>query len=167
MSLTLYLVRHAKSSWHNPKLADFDRPLNDRGQKDAPELGKRLRDSGVRVDAIVSSPALRAISTAKHIANEIGYSRQRIMREPLLYMASPEAMLDVIFALETGANEAMIVGHNPGLTDLANMLTRSSIDNVPTCGVAVIRFSFGEWSDVAPGNGKLISFDYPKKYSLK
>ena len=102
---TLTLVRHAKSSWKDTSLADRDRPLNKRGKRDAPEMGRRLTAAGVRPSLIVSSPAVRAWTTAKIIANEIGYPREFLQRDSALYLASVNGILDVIASQDTGFNK--------------------------------------------------------------
>ncbi len=158
----LFVVRHAKSSWSRPELDDIDRPLNKRGKRNAPEMGRRLADRGVKPEVMISSPAKRARSTASRIANEISFPKEGIRIEPRLYHGSIESMLSVI--RETGADKSslMIFGHNPGITDLVNYLTGSDIYNIPTCGIAEIDFDISTWEGIGDANGKLVSFDFPK-----
>src|SRR5210317_2497081 len=106
---TLTLVRHAKSSWKDSSLADRDRPLNKRGKRDAPEMGRRIVAAGIRPSLIVSSPAVRAWTTAKVIASEIGYPREFLQRDSALYLASVNGILDVIASQDTGFNSLMLV----------------------------------------------------------
>lgn len=160
---TLYLVRHAKSSWDNPALRDFDRPLNDRGKNDAPRMGKRLRKRGILPDFIISSSAKRARSTAKRIAEALGYPEKEIQLTETLYHAEPEVILSVIHRLPDSCNSVMLVGHNPGLTDFANQYIDVRIDNMPTCGVVAAQFDVRSWKDVGEAQGSLLFFDYPKQ----
>ncbi|MDH3757345.1 MAG: histidine phosphatase family protein, partial [Gammaproteobacteria bacterium] len=128
---TLTLVRHAKSSWKDTSLADRDRPLNKRGKRDAPEMGRRIVAAGIRPSLIVSSPAVRAWTTAKVIANAIGYPREFLQRDNTLYLASVNGILDVIASQDVGFNNLMLVGHNPGFTDFANYLVPGLTNNLP------------------------------------
>jgi phosphohistidine phosphatase len=163
MALTLVLVRHAKSSWSNPNLKDFERPLNDRGNRDAPVMAERTRSLELK-PTIISSGATRALTTAKVFASVLGIPEESIQVSNDLYLASSEQILHFVNQLDTHP-EVMIFGHNPGMTDAVNMLTKSRIDNVPTCGVAVLRFPVDRWSEVTAGSGALVSFDYPKNQS--
>ena len=160
---TLYMVRHAKSSWDYPELDDIDRPLSKRGKKNAPEMGRRLAARNILPQILVCSPAKRAISTALRIADEIGFPREAIVSEDRLYLASVEDIVDVIRQTGNEVNSLMIFGHNPGFTDTANRLCGSDIYNIPTCGIAAIRFDIDDWQSVEPGEGHLLFFDFPKK----
>jgi phosphohistidine phosphatase len=160
----LYLIRHAKSSWKERNLRDFDRPLNKRGNRDAPYMGNLLRQKGVSPSLIISSPAKRAITTANKIANEIGYNYESIIKNENIYEASAGEIIDIINSIEDEHETAMLFGHNPGFTMVANYLSNQRIDNIPTCGIAYIEFPFDSWSSVEVGTGKLIEFEYPKKY---
>ncbi|KPJ90982.1 MAG: hypothetical protein AMS18_09660 [Gemmatimonas sp. SG8_17] len=160
---TLLLVRHAKSSWKDQALADCDRPLNNRGMRDAPRMGKRLANRQVQPDLVVSSPAVRAMSTAKAIATEIGYPATKIAVEECIYHGGIAGLLRAIHELDDAANCAMLFGHNPELTSLVNQLAHCSIDNVPTCGVAEIKFTATSWREIGEVGGQLVDFDYPKK----
>jgi phosphohistidine phosphatase len=159
----LYLLRHAKSSWDNPDLDDFDRPLNKRGEKDAPKMGKRLKKREVVPDIFLSSPAARAIATAKMIAQAIDFPLSNIQSSETLYHATEESLLHILRSIPEKADVVIITGHNPGLTNFANLLQDELIDNVPTAGIAAIRFKVRSWNDVQSKSGKLIFFDYPKK----
>jgi phosphohistidine phosphatase len=125
---TLYLVRHAKSSRDDPSLPDRDRPLDDRGMQDAPNMGKRLRKRGVKPDLLLSSPALRALTTAQLIAEEVGYKRKDIAVDDRLYASSADDLLAVIRALDKKLSRVMLFGHNPEFTDLAHRLSSDIID---------------------------------------
>ena len=159
----LFIVRHAKSSWSHPELSDFDRPLNKRGKKNAPEMGQRLAARGVLPDTMITSPAKRAAATARRIAEAISFPRSEIQKEPQLYHGSTRNMTQVIKSVDNKINTLMIFGHNPGLTDLTNHLSGSDIYNIPTCGIVEIDFDISSWSDLNEGLGTLVSFDYPKK----
>ena len=160
---TLTLVRHAKSSWKDNSLADRDRPLNKRGEHDAPIMGKRISEAGIRPSLIVCSPAVRAWTTAKIIANEIGYPLEFLQREKQLYLASLDDLLDIIFSQEAGFTSLMLVGHNPGLTAFANYLSPGVTNNVPTAGVVSVTFDREDWNLYELPETELLTFDYPKK----
>jgi phosphohistidine phosphatase len=160
---TLSLVRHAKSSWKDKTLSDHDRPLNKRGKRDAPRMGRRLAKASICPDLIVTSTAVRARRTAEKIAAEIGYPISHIMMDEELYLSGVSGVLDLIHNLGDANNHVMLFGHNPDMTDLVNLLTGSSIENVPTCGIAHIRFDTDAWSRVGTVVAELIGFDYPKR----
>ena len=160
---TLTIVRHAKSSWNNPGLSDHERPLNQRGERDAPDMGKRLKAHGIRPSLIVSSPANRAWTTARIIATEIGYPIEFLQREKGLYHASVDQILDVIASQDEGFNNLMIVGHNPGLTDFANFLSPGLTNNLPTAGVVTVEIDRDDWILYGRPETRLLVHDYPKK----
>ncbi len=160
---TLTLVRHAKSSWQDKSLSDRDRPLNKRGDRDVPIMAKRIVEAGIRPSLIVCSPALRAWTTAKAIATEIGYPIEFLQRENKLYLASLDDLLDVLESQESGFNSLMIVGHNPGLTAFANYLSPGVTGNVPTTGVVSVKFDLEDWNLYEQPETELLSYDYPKK----
>ncbi len=160
----LYLFRHAKSSWDNPDLDDFDRPLNKRGKRDAPFMGELLLEKGIKPDVLISSPAKRAYATAKVIAKKLGYPRREIQKDKKLYLASAGELLRIINELPDEYSSVMLFGHNPGLTQICNLLSNANIMNIPTSGIAEIDFEVDSWKNVIPESGKLISFEYPKKY---
>ncbi len=162
MQKTLYLVRHAKSSWNQPSLADIDRPLNKRGKKNAPEMGSRLNKQQIMPDLLISSPAKRAYKTALAIAEKIGYSKKDIVIEEDLYHAGEQKLFDIIKRQSEENQTIMLFIHNPGITWFANKLCNVYIDNVPTAGVVSVGIST-LWSEVTNGSGDLIFFDYPKK----
>lgn len=161
---TLYLIRHAKSSWDNLQLKDFDRPLNKRGQRDAPFMGNILHKKNVQADLLLSSPANRAISTARIIAHALHYSLENIVTNQGLYHASAYDILTIIRAVSNQHNNLLVFGHNPGFTYLSNALANCQIANVPTTGIVCIQFEVNNWTEVDSGKGKLVFFDYPKLY---
>jgi phosphohistidine phosphatase len=159
---TLYLLRHAKSSWDDADVDDFRRPLNDRGKQDAPRIGQRLRERGLRPALIRSSPADRAITTAKIVAHELGYPAKNIALDATLYLAEVKTLLAIVRGTPGACSSLMVVGHNPGLTHFANALTANPIDNLPTSGVVGISLNIAHWHDVRPTCGTLDFFEYPK-----
>mgnify|MGYP001817178143 FL=1 len=160
---TLTIFRHAKSSWDFPDLTDHDRPLNKRGKRDAPIMGERLKESGIRPSLIVSSPAVRAWKTARTVAKQIGYPVEFLQREPGLYHAGVNKLLDIIAVQDDGFNNIVIVGHNPGLTDLANELVPGLTSNLPTAGFIAIRIDTDDWDLRTRQSADLLVYDYPKK----
>jgi phosphohistidine phosphatase len=159
---TLFLVRHAKSSRDDPSLPDRDRPLDDRGRQDAPKMGKRLAKRDVKPDLLLSSPALRALTTAQLIAEEIGYKRKDIVVDDRLYASSADDLLAVIRALDKKLNRVMLFGHNPEFADLAHRLSSEIID-MPTSAVVEFDFDTKAWSDVGEVKPEKVVFDCPKR----
>lgn len=158
----LYLVRHAKSSWSDSSLSDRDRPLNKRGRRSAPDMGRRLAAQNQLPDLIISSPAKRANSTARKIAKEVGYDRSKIVTDENMYFSGTGSMLEMLENVDDRYDSVMIVGHNPAMTTLMNMLSGSSVDNMPTCAVALIDFPIMSWSDLHSADGQLLTYDFPK-----
>ena len=158
----LTIVRHAKSSWKDNSLPDNKRPLNRRGERDAPIMGERIHEHGIRPSLIVSSPATRAWTTAKIIAQAINYPREFLQKEDDLYLASLDEILDVVVAQDNGFNNLMIVGHNPGMTDFANFLVPGLTNNLPTAGVVSVEIDQDDWSLYGRPTAKLLVHDWPK-----
>jgi phosphohistidine phosphatase len=163
----LYIVRHAKSSWDNPLLDDFSRPLNDRGKRDAPRMAKRLKEKNIFPDLMLASPARRALATCKKMAEVLGYAEDKIKTERGLYHADESQILEVVTAIKDKHDTVMIFGHNPGLTSFVNKLGNQNFDNVPTCGIAAYEFEVDTWKEVAFGKGRLLFYDYPKNKDKK
>lgn len=160
---TLTIVRHAKSSWDNPGLSDHDRPLNKRGHRDAPLMGRRIVRHGIRPSLIVSSPAVRAWSTARAVARAVGYPYEFLEKEPLLYHASVDRILDVIRAQDERCNNLMLCGHNPGFTDFANFLVPGLTNNMPTACVVCVEIDQDDWNLYEQPKTHLLVHDWPKK----
>ena len=160
---SLTLLRHAKSSWNSGAASDHDRPLNKRGERDAPVMGGRIKAKDIRPSLIVSSPATRAWTTAKIVAESINYPREFLQRDDRLYMASVSSIIDVIEDQDSGFNHIMIVAHNPGLTAFANFLVPDLTPNLPTCGVVSVTMDSGEWELRTSSDATLLLFDYPKR----
>ena len=159
----LLLVRHAKSGWDDASLRDIDRPLNARGLKDAPEMGRRLLQRDLQPALIVTSPARRALSTAQLLAEVLGYAAADIEIKDELYAASEEIWLRTIRELPARCNSALIVGHNPEITAVANRLLRSHIANVPTCGLLHVQYAARRWDKLDQQAPASWDFDYPKR----
>ena len=164
-AIRLLICRHAKSSWQDTSLNDFDRPLNKRGERDAAEMGRRLARQGMRPDLIMTSPAVRAHVTALHYARRLGIPPERILRNPAQYAASVAELLELIRMVDPGVGTLMLVGHNPESTGLANELGGLSIENIPTGGIVALAFSRRTWANLTAGSGVLLFFDYPKNGS--
>lgn len=159
MKSTLMFFRHAKSSWSNVSLSDRERPLNKRGKHDAPMMGKRLNRAGYRCDLLISSPAIRALSTARSVAKEIGYSQEKILLEKSLYMADIEDYLDVISRVDEKVKHLMLVSHNPGSEEIVEHFTSEQFAKFPTAAYALIEIE-GNWSEIR--SSRLLHFDFPK-----
>jgi phosphohistidine phosphatase len=159
----LTIVRHAKSSWKDMGLRDRDRPLNKRGKKDAPEMGRRIHELGIRPSLIVSSPAKRAWTTAKAVADAINYPREFLQKEDALYLAPLDTILDVIVSQDNGFNNLMLFGHNPGFTDMANFLVPGLTNNLPTAGVVCVEIDQDDWNLYERPKTRLLAHDWPKK----
>jgi phosphohistidine phosphatase len=160
---TLYLIRHAKSSWDNPGIRDFDRPLNERGLREAPKMADILQEQGLFPDLLVSSPAKRAISTARFFARAFQYTEDKIQQVPEIYEAYPRDILKIISELPNIAHKVLLFGHNPTFTDVANTFSNVWIDNVPTCGIVQIETSAENWNEMYEGNSKVICCYFPKE----
>ena len=163
----LYLMRHAKSSWKENNIKDFDRPLNKRGKNDAPFMGEILKNLQVKPDAILSSSALRTTETALMVAESLQFAEKNIIFDKRIYEASDKALIKIIKEIPPHINSLMLIGHNPALTALANSLTDSYVYNVPTSGVYAIRFSFHSWEYIDDLKGDFYFFEYPKKHKAK
>ena len=162
--LTLFLCRHAKSSWDEPGLSDKDRPLNARGKNDAPMMGRMLENREENPDLIISSPAERAFKTAKLISDELGYRQKDIIVDNRIYMAGIGDFIEVLKECRSKDKTIMIFSHNYGITDFANYISSSRIDNIPTCGIVKIKFEFSNWEKIKKEKGKLEYFIYPKMF---
>ena len=160
--LRLTLVRHAKSSWDDPEASDFERPLNARGNRDAPVMALRVSSLRRLPDHLVSSPAVRAISTAHVFAARLGVSEDDVALERRIYDATRATLVEVVRALPDAARHAMLFGHNPGFSALANWLATCPFDEMPTCAVASFELQVADWREVASGCGRLVRYLFPK-----
>jgi phosphohistidine phosphatase len=159
---TLILVRHAKSSWDEIGLPDSERPLNERGKKDAPEMAKRLKKKDLPIDQFISSPAKRARRTAQFFAEEFELRKKDIVITEDLYAADPEDFSKVIASADNKQDTIALFSHNPGITDFANSLTSVRIDNMPTCGIFAVQAETDSWKEFQQAEKKFLFFDYPK-----
>jgi phosphohistidine phosphatase len=157
---TLVLVRHAKADHGDSSLDDFDRPLNYRGKRDASAMAVQFKKTGVRVDALISSPAVRALSTAEDFAMEINLA---IQTDERIYEASLRDLLAVVRELDDRHSSVMLAGHNPGMSELLHYLTGASCVNLPTAAVVVIELPQESWQNIPVGKGVLKSLSSPKE----
>ena len=160
---TLVIVRHGKSSWDDPFLSDHQRPLAKRGLRDAPKMGARLADWGPPIDRVISSSAVRALATAELVTAEMGLPWDEIQVEDGLYHATETEMLALIQGQEDYLDGLMLFGHNPGMTYLVNCLSDLDLDNLPTCGVAILQFEVVSWSVIGEELASEAVFDFPKR----
>jgi phosphohistidine phosphatase len=161
----LTLVRHAKSDWKDSSLKDFDRPLSRRGLKEAPGMAQRLADERVHVDLMITSPAVRALETARFFAKALGYPSRQIKTEDRLYLARPAEILEVIRSVGTRVQHLMIFGHNPGLSEFAQHLTNDSkLGELPTCAVYSMEFEIAKWSEARFGGAINASLSQPRNF---
>lgn len=161
---TLYFCRHAKSSWAEPGQDDFDRPLNERGLRDAPNMARLFKERGDPVDLIVSSAANRALATARAFARELRIGDDRFIQEPLLYHASSTIIASVVARLPDERKRVMLFGHNPGFSEAVEHFSTDGVGDMPTCGIARIDFVAERWNELVRDSGTLVWFDYPKRY---
>jgi phosphohistidine phosphatase len=159
----LIIIRHAKSSWKDPSLVDEDRPLNKRGKRDAPMMGKIIGKKIPRPDLFLSSPAKRAITTAKIIAEKIDFAKT-VKKKTHIYAADVDDLLKLIHKIDNKYQRVFICGHNPGCLDLANYLGREQIGRLPTCALVSLELEIDNWQQIKQGTGKLLLYDYPKKH---
>jgi len=164
MKKTITLIRHAKSAWNQPTLSDFDRPLNKRGKSDAPLMGEILKRQNIEFDLVLSSPAQRAITTAKAICHATGYAEERIEQNRDLYLASAAEIIEIVHSVDDSFNRIAVVCHNPGLTVLGNVLSDLRIDNMPTCSIAIFEADIDSWKSLKPASCRTIDFLFPKRF---
>ncbi|MEP6596380.1 MAG: histidine phosphatase family protein [Ginsengibacter sp.] len=161
---TLLLVRHAKSSWDDVTLPDFDRPLNHRGKKDAPRMAKRLKDKKVNIDAFISSPAKRAKKTAEFFIEEFKRDTEEIILVPALYHAAIDDFYQAIHDADNKFKSIALFSHNPGITAFANeIVNKAELDNMPTSSVFGVKTNINNWSEFKEATKEFWFFDYPKK----
>ena len=158
----LLIIRHAKSDWSNPLLTDFERTLNDRGNKDAPLMAKRLKEKNIAIDTFVSSTANRALTTATYFAKAYDKKEKDILQLDELYHASTNIFYTTIESLQNKINSVALFSHNPGITDFVNSLTKTRIDNMPTCSIFAIKVDIESWASFSQAKKEFWFFDYPK-----
>jgi len=159
----LTLVRHAKSDWSDRALDDFDRPLNARGERDAPDMAARLVAARLAPTLMISSPARRALTTARVFAEAFGYPRSRLRQAEEAYLASPGELLEVVRRRGGTSRHVMLFGHNPGISQLGAWLTGDdSLGDVPTCAVASLVVTLRNWRELEFGAARRDFYDFPK-----
>lgn len=158
----LTLVRHAKSDWDDPALPDHERPLNARGLRDAPVMGRRFATECARPPRLVASSARRAWATACHFAEALGLVEATIVREPRIYEATPGALLALVNAFDDRDAHIVMFGHNPGFSDFARLLAPVPFNEMPTAAICDLAFDGARWRDIGPGDGRLLRYLYPK-----
>ncbi|HEY8539560.1 MAG TPA: histidine phosphatase family protein [Steroidobacteraceae bacterium] len=162
--LRLTLVRHAKSEPAYSGQSDWERALEAQGLRDAPKMAIRLKERGLKPDRILSSPAVRAITTANLLASELGVPANLVIQDERLYLASSTAIFEVVRELGGNVPHLMIVGHNPGLTEFADEVSSErSVDHLPTCGVYSLLFEIRSWNELEPATGVDAELDYPNR----
>ena len=161
----LLIIRHAKSSWDNFLQKDFDRTLNERGMRDAPAMAKHIANKGIKIDAFVSSTAVRAFTTATFFAKAYQQKANDIIAVAELYHAREETFYKTIRDMDDQYDSIAIFSHNPGITSFVNTLSNTRIDNMPTCGIFAVQASINHWTDFKEANNQFLFFDYPKNLS--
>lgn len=161
MPKRLLIIRHAKAEEADFKKPDFKRALSQRGEKNAQEMAKRLKSKNLHPQILYSSPALRAISTARYFADELGIPQSEIIQDQEIYDALTGTLLQCINNMDDQKDFVALFGHNPSLTDLVNKFCGAYIYNIPTCGIALIQFPFDSWRMLSMGTGELIHYDFP------
>ena len=164
---TLTIIRHAKSSWEQEGLHDFERPLNERGRRDAPVMASRLKHAAALPDLLLSSPALRAITTARIFAQALGISPEAIQLQAKIYEASVSTLLQIVRGLDDQYAHIALFGHNPGLSELSRKLAHCDFDELPTCGMVQISLPVEHWRDVSANSGQLLYSSWPKDERAK
>ena len=159
----VFLVRHAKSNWDYPHLRDIERPLNDRGLRDAPRMAKYFADLGLHPDIIISSPAVRALTTAAFFKVELDIEGEDFWVRDQIYEGSASTLLQLIQLLPEGVERPVIFGHNPGFTMFANHFPGGDFMNVPTCGIVHYQADISHWGEFGPGSVKVVAHYFPKE----
>ena len=161
---TIYLVRHAKSGWDNHDLADFDRPLNDRGLKSAPFMAYQLKKKEIKPVLVISSPANRAFTTAEIFCEILEYPRDQIVPRIEIYEGGTTHLLNIVQQIPDNYTTVMLFGHNPTITDFVNLLAGNHIDSMSTCSIVSVDMKIKSWEKAAADTGKIVFHEYPKKH---
>ncbi len=159
---SVIIIRHAKSSWDNPEQPDFERPLNERGKRDAPQMAQRLLDKKISIDAFISSPARRAKKTASIFIEQYGLSPDGLILVPNLYHAGPSDFYQAIAQAPAAAKTIALFSHNPGITEFVNQLTNTKVDEMPTCAIFAVKANIRDWPAFKDASKEFWFFDYPK-----
>ncbi len=161
----IIFVRHAKSSWNSGVSRDIDRPLNQRGRRDAPIMAQKLKELCPNVDGILLSPSKRTRETATYFKKVYSLSEEQTLRIHELYHGSLYDVLDAVHSLPEDWSVAILFGHNPGMTYVAEYFGLKDVINVPTCGILLVESKSGDWASLNDANSKIKTFEYPKKYN--
>ncbi|NTU52331.1 MAG: histidine phosphatase family protein [Chlorobiaceae bacterium] len=159
----IYLVRHAKAGWHDPTIADFERPLTTRGHAEADSMSTHLLHQGIIPELLVSSPATRALETAQIFADTLGIETGEIRHNIDIYEGDTEALATIVQALDDAFETIMLFGHNPTISSLIRWLTGKPTDAMETCGIARIDLECDRWHEAGEESGTLTWYEYPKK----
>ncbi|GAB5465954.1 MAG: phosphohistidine phosphatase SixA [Candidatus Kapaibacteriales bacterium] len=159
---TILINRHAKSDWASGAETDFDRPLNERGKRDAPVMANRLKDRNIDIDKMISSPANRAISTCRVFAEKLECLFDQIQIEMAIYENGTNALKKLLPELESEVSTVLLFGHNPHFSSIITYYTGEQFGNLPTCGIVCIDFPIDSWEEINNVNGTIRFFDYPK-----
>ncbi len=158
----LYLIRHAKSDWTYEGLPDIDRPLNERGYRDAHYMSKHLFSKKHQPDGIITSPAIRAINTALIFSRNLDFSENKIQINPALYHGTIEAFIAQLGGIHEDLKSVFVFAHNPTITKVLNILTDSKVEEMPTCSIACIEYKENSWK--ATQSASMLWFDFPKNH---
>ncbi len=161
---TLYLLRHAKSSWQKPDLDDFERPLLEKGLKRSKLMIDYLHEHDIKIDLIISSPAVRAFATAEIFARALNYPVNNIRKERKLYFGDTDSFYEQFFDVPKQVNSMMLVGHNPTITTFANQFLEKKIDFLPTSGIVSISFNTDQWEKAGVAKRKINFVIYPRMF---
>lgn len=161
---TLILMRHAKSSWDHPALKDLERPLNARGERDAPLMGSHFSTWGLHPELLVTSPAVRARETAIRVARALSHPEEQIRIAPALYGQGVPGILSVVHALPENLQSVCLFGHNPDISEAVGILGGEPVTHLPTAALVSLIFAVDDWAAVMPGVGRISRFEYPKRY---
>lgn len=159
---TLIVIRHAKSSWAQPGVHDFDRPLNERGNIDAPKMTTILAKKELKIDILITSPAKRAMATAKIFLEELGLPRDKLIEIPALYLAPVKTFYREVASFKDDLEVTLLFSHNPGVTDFVNSFDCMPIYNMPTCGMYGVQAAIDSWNDFEAGEKQFLFFEFPK-----
>jgi phosphohistidine phosphatase len=162
---TLYIVRHAKSSWKFTDLQDIERPLKRKGKQDAEMMAKHLRKDNIYPEYFLSSPAVRAHETAKIFSKILEYPKNNIEINSSVYNSSVEELHTLILGLDNNFNSTILFGHDPTLCNLAAFLTKQQYEKIPTSGIVAVEFQTDNWNKIQPHNGRVRFFICPKMFS--
>lgn len=160
----LYIIRHAKSSWEYSELHDLERPLTMRGKRDAEIMGSLLRKQNIHPSIVLCSPALRAVSTARVVCDEVGIDKNRIEINTALYFMDVQDILEVIRTKGARYDDMFLFGHNPNFSNLAHTLCPDFEDIIPTCGIVALEIDIESWGLLEEKTSKLLWYDIPKKH---